>query len=86
MGIQSRQGVVLRVFCWTGEGLQERPFVNKVVFLDSFKCGEFVEHLSNCQLLIKDSASLKISVISDFRRDVIEIGAPLGFYVRRMVE
>ena len=87
MVVHSRQEVeVIRLLCWTGEGLQERPFVNKVILLDSFKGGEFVEQLSNCQLLIKDSASLNISVISGFGRDVSEIGAPPGFYVRRMIE
>jgi hypothetical protein len=86
MEVQSRQGEVIRLLCWTGEGgLQEQPFVDKVVFLGSLKGGEFVEQLSNCQLLTKDSASLKISVISDFRRNVSEIGAPPGFYVSRMV-
>jgi hypothetical protein len=55
--------------------------VNKVVFLDALKGGEFVEQMSNCQLLIMDSTSQKISVISGFRRDVSEIDASPGCYV-----
>jgi hypothetical protein len=55
--------------------------VNGVVLLDSLNGGESVE-----QFLIKDLASLMISVSSGFLRDINEIDTPPGFYVRRMLE